>query len=121
MKWKIYFFLLVIQAIGTISVTIIYGPIHLMDVTNWLFILVALVGLHCYVYEKSFVDKKIYKVFTPMLIIWDTLFILWWIPLSIGAPILTVDTTTKVLFLFLVPQYIGLFLYGYGKPEAKTN
>jgi hypothetical protein len=111
--WKLYFILITIQALGNIFATIYIGPFHAMDVVNWMFIALALFGLFCYVFNRNTLDRRVFKLFVPVLVGWDFFFILWWIPHSVGKPVFNIDSVTVLLFVFLIPQYVALYRYGY--------
>ena len=116
-RWEIYFYLIVLQLIVMAIVIVISGhllvPIPLL---HFLFALCGLTGLFCYVFGKEIGKNIFWRVFLPVFIVWDVFFICYWIPRFTESGYNTeMWITNAFLFLFLFPQYLGIFRYAYNK------
>ena len=118
MSWKIYFWLF--SLITTIlQMTVLMGKptvFYIPDIIVWL---IDLIGLWCFAYHRTIYKRIFWSFFVFVKITWD-----------IAYPfILTKLFSEKtyhseymllgylLVFSLLIPQYIGLFFYGYGRND----
>ncbi len=115
LKWQIYFALIAIQSVGAFTALFMFDlPINLVEVINYIFILVGTFGLFGYVYSKNIGTKYFWRIFLPAFILWDIYFLFLWTPQKSEIEISAVFWgLTCLLFLFTLPQYLGLYRYGY--------
>jgi len=117
-RWKIYFFIIALQTIGVPAGAILLSDIKIMDVVNWVFVIAGVVGLFGFVYRRPILSQGFWKGFAPLIVLWDIVFLILWLPAqesyTLGDRL---EMHTLLIFLFLLPQYIGLFRYGYNDEE----
>jgi len=86
----------------------------IFDYMDYIFWFTALVGIYGYCYNKNIFTKQVWKIYLPFLIIWD-LFIfskeIYSDP-DLLEPLLFFICVVVYMF-FLLPEYVGLYFYGY--------
>ena len=114
-KWEIYFILIAIQSIAAPAAMVLSGQIsNPLAVINCLFIFTGVAGLFGYVHSKNVGPTIFWKIFLPLFIAWDIFFLCIWLPQKSEMVISTeLWVLTALLFLFLYPQYLGIYRYGY--------
>lgn len=93
-------------------------PSGILDYLDYMFWATALLGVFGYCYEKKIANKKFWKVYLPVVVIWD-LFIgnrdIQNYPELSGT--IYLFFATIIIFIIILPEYIGLYLYGYRENE----
>jgi len=114
--WKIYFW--VLSAIYTLVFVNVFtrldSDIH--NYTNVLISLIALIGLYGYAYQTPLSKIKIWNVWFFLIIIWD----LYDLFISFEDKNLTI-TFVVISYVFLIPEYIALYFYGYRSSHLWEN
>ena len=116
-RWKIYFFITALQTIGVPIGTILMSDITIVDLVNCAFVIAGVVGLFGFVYRRPILMQEFWKGFAPLFVLWDIAFIVLWLPSQESYAHSESYELQILLFVFLLPQYIGLFRYGYNDAE----
>jgi len=89
------------------------GFIDVLDFFDYLFWAIALMGVFGYCYSKVILKNKFWQMFLPFIIIWDV-FIAYYEISSDPRFHESLALTFFIIFylVFLLPQYIGIYLYG---------
>ncbi len=92
-----------------------------LDYFDYLFWLIALIGVFGYCYGKRILTKKFWQIFLPFIIIWDLFIAFYEIDLEpeLQEPIL-LSIVIIIYFVILLPEYIGLYLYSYKNQKERT-
>ncbi len=93
-------------------------PSDILDYLDYILCSTALLGVFGYCYEKKIGSKKFWKAYLPALIIWD--FFIGYRDIKndpdLSEPIL-LCLIIIVCLIIILPEYIGLYLYGYRENE----
>lgn len=89
-------------------------PSRLIDYLDSLFWIVSILGVFGYAFQKEILNVKFWKVFLPFIVVWDIFIIIDTLDgiLEISEPMLIIGIVIMYAGI-LIPQYIGLYLYGY--------
>jgi len=95
------------------------GPVDYID---YIFSIIALSGVYGYCYGKKILSEIFWKSYLPFIVIWD-LFIAYSAIQSnqeiVSCPIY-LYLYIILHIVFLLPEYIGLYLYGYSQNKNST-
>ena len=94
---------------------------RITDVLDYVFWLIAIIGVVGYSYQKTILSASFWKKYLPFVIGWDAFIVYYEVT---SDPELFTDefglgfvvAIVLIGFLILLPQYIAIYLYGY-----KTN
>ncbi len=124
-KWKIYFWFLVVMMIcGYSSMFSAHNIIY--DYFDIPFSVLGLVGLFCYAYQKRLFRPKVWKICLFLIVTWE-IFNTFFVPFHLNREFVgqREEFYAKFISLFIVlPAYISLFLYGFRSKniwQARTN
>ncbi|MDP2713717.1 hypothetical protein [Rheinheimera sp.] len=109
--WRIYAWVIVVQAVGATIATLYYDDYGVKDVVDLAFIVTGVVGLMAYAYGLRIGAAGFWRLFLPMFVLWDLFF-----RLVIMKPAPEGDSVSHylllcALLLLLVPQYIAIYRY----------
>ena len=120
--WKIYFWIIALQLLGVPIGAYYFSSISIMDIANWVFVALGVVGLYGFVYQKALLTEKFWKLFLPAFVIWDILFLVIWLPNQVTQePVDSYEIKTLFIFLIVLPQYIGIYRYAFNRLELWQN
>ena len=112
MFWKIYWFLMLCSSVFYFW----EGFSRMWEIIDFIFFLLALIGLFAFSYRKRFITRPFWKSFFLILIVWTVVY-QYFIPLSpriagidIGMSRMAEATITILPY---VPLFVGLYLYGF--------
>lgn len=119
---KIYFFLL-LGFLGSFLVPSIldYDTNTSIDYIEYFFEFVFLLGVFGYAFEKKIFVNKLWQIFLPLVIVWNIFFLIYITDLNLTT--LKFFGFSLIYFIFLLPGYIALYLYGHHneKTSVKRN
>ena len=96
---------------------ILAGTPSLVDLIDIPISLIAWSGLYAFVHRKKFSAARLWQVWFFVIVIWDITYNVFFdLYLGIGQKVEDVEPTTALCTLtaliFLVPEYVALYLYG---------
>ena len=95
--------------------------LDILDHGHRVFAALALLGLFGYAYEVSFFNANTWRILLPVIVVWDAYLVLTSY-IDTSAEISVENQWRLYTFLvlgsvFLIPQYIALYLYGFRSKE----
>jgi len=124
--WRAYFwFILVSQSIYTVAIVV--APKAMETKTSDYFDTVIYVGvllaIYGFVYCKRIFSRKIWQVFFPLILLWDSWSIIFdgdWEQWRQSGPVILI-VFIGIFLILMVPQYIALFRYGFREQALWEN
>lgn len=117
MFWKIYFWVLVVLLTAGFISDDVTGLWDIVDVPMSLF---SLVGLFSYAYKKYIFNKIFWKIFLPIVGIWDLVYNIVLSTEQVEEPIEYVFLFIALL-LIIAPLYVALYRYAFLFLEGKED
>ena len=117
-KWKIYFWFLVVIVVNGYS-SMFSAYLIFYDYLDIPFSILGLVGLFGYAYKKKLLCPNIWKICFFLIVIWE-IFNTFFIPFHANRELVGQNEEFYVKFISLfiaLPLYISLFLYGFRSKE----
>jgi len=109
--WRVYAWVIAMQAVGAPMAAVYFDDFRVMDIVDFVFIVIGVIGLMGYVYALRIGSAGFWRLFLPVFVLWDLFF-----RFIIMRPDSEIDITSYylilcILFLFLIPQYIAVYRY----------
>ena len=116
--WKAYFLFVVISETYSIFN---FGSIRIWEMIDLPITVLSCVGLFCFCWKKSILKPIFWRIFLPILVIWD-LFYLFIIPLPAQYIGTIPQTFAAVLMCILdAPLIVALYLYAFNKADKPQS
>jgi hypothetical protein len=120
--WQVYFWMTAVSTGSALFFLATLGSFQLVDLLDFAFVSVGLAGLFGYACRHPIGSPRLWKLWFPFQIAWDTSVELIFAPLGlahvIGSAAETPSTLETALgYLFLAPFYIALYRYGFRSAE----
>lgn len=113
--WKIYFWLMAILVVGALLLDARYSDgrdlLDILDYGTWLF---SLVGVFGFAYSKVIMNKRLWQIWLPIVVIWD-----------VSVPAIQhmheplemepwfLALAAAIAAMLVLPQYVALYFYGH--------
>ena len=89
------------------------SDINIIDIVNWLILVIGLIGLQGYIYKIKCVDKRFWMIFFPVFVMWSIAYLVWlWLGIAQDNQTQIVAATYALIFILTIPQFIALYRYG---------
>lgn len=119
--WKAYFFIVFLFTLGSVPTsTEEFSAWDLLDSINLIFGILGCIGLAGFVFQKKIGSFSFWKIFLPLLIIWDILLRCILIP-SLGEVVFTASEwiITALAIAWFLPQYYAIYHFAYKGIKAQ--
>lgn len=129
MWWKAYFWIMLILSV--VGIVWLYGELNIWTVADWIEIVstvIALVGLYAYIYQKTILTAKFWKVFFWLVILnWTLAIIHAFTPLKeililpdwLSSRFTTNGVDMLVGIVLSLPMVYAAYKLGYSKIKKK--
>lgn len=105
--------------LGVVGLTDVHEILTVIEALDYLFLLIALIGYHAYVYKKELTGKRFWKVFAVFFIVWTVAVAAYNFYLQTNlywtfSGIIAMEIAVKLVFIgVMIPLFIGLNRYAY--------
>lgn len=113
--WKIYFWLLALALLALNAAAVKRG-FSVRDAVDVPISLVGLTGVYGFAYQKSMLTSIFWRVFLPVIILWDIFANFFWGGMGEIQVLTWLETVAVIVVFYIVflPGYVALYLYGFG-------